>query len=184
MNTSTKRCLSFGWGFAEATLFFILPDVLLSYFALDKKTKLFPLIIWALVGAVGGGVVMYYWGLISPKTSWHWVESVPAINYELMATVKEQLNQLGVASIILGPLQGLPYKTYAVQAFSSNIGIGLFVIVSVVARAFRFLLVAYLVRGVSVLILGNTKLSRKGVKAIWLCVWITIYTIYFIHFPS
>ncbi|RDX38432.1 hypothetical protein DZA50_00155 [Kangiella sp. HD9-110m-PIT-SAG07] len=184
MHTSTKKYLSTGWGFAEATLFFILPDVLLSYFALDKKAKLLLLVLWALVGAIAGGLVMYYWGRILPEAAWQTVESVPAINTELMNKVADQLNQLGVASVILGPFQGLPYKTYAAQASNADIGIILFVIASIVARLFRFLLIAYIARGVSVLLISHTALTKKGVMIIWFGSWSSIYIFYFLHFPS
>ena len=184
MKCRTSKFLSSGWGFAEATLFFILPDLLLSYFALDKKVKLLPLILWALLGAVAGGVVMYYWGFMSPMIAWSWVESVPAIDIELMNRVEEQLKQLGVVSVILGPFQGLPYKTYAVQASSADIGILVFVITSCVARLFRFLLIAYIARGISLLLMAYFKITRRGTVLVWATVWSAVYTLYFLHFPS
>lgn len=184
MSMSLKKCACAIWGFAEATLFFILPDVLLSYFALDKKIKMFSLTIWALTGAIIGGVVMYSWGMFSPEAGWNWVESVPAINTDMMNTVVHQLKDLGAVSIIMGPFQGLPYKVYAVQAAYADIGIIEFLLMSVVARLFRFLLIAYIARGVSVLLMTNPRMTKRGVTIIWLIAWVTVYVFYFYHFPS
>ncbi|GAA4343310.1 hypothetical protein [Kangiella taiwanensis] len=184
MNASLKKYSSSIWGFSEATLFFILPDVLLSYFALERKAKLLPLIAWALLGALVGGVIMFTWGVMSPKTSWSWVEAVPAINTDLMDTVAKQLEDKGALAIILGPFQGLPYKAYSVQAASADIGLILFIAVSVVARFIRFLLIAYIARAASVLLMSRIQMSKRGVTVVWLITWITVYTSYFYYFPS
>ena len=184
MNASLKKYSSSFWGFAEATLFFILPDVLLSYFALERKSKLLPLIAWALLGALVGGVIMFTWGVMSPKTSWSWVEAVPAINTDLMDTVAKQLENKGALAIILGPFQGLPYKAYSVQAASADIGLILFMAVSVVARLIRFLLIAYFARGVTALLISRTAITRKGMLMVWLLTWVFVYILYFLHFPS
>ena len=42
------------WGFAEATLFFIVPDVLLSWIALHAPRKALVACLWAVVGAPSG----------------------------------------------------------------------------------------------------------------------------------
>jgi membrane protein YqaA with SNARE-associated domain len=184
VKTTTKNYLACGWGFAEATLFFILPDVLLSYFALDRKERLLRLILCALAGAIVGGIIMYYRGFHSPQTAWHWVEAVPAINSELMNSVGKQLNVTGVSAIILGPLQGLPYKTYAVQAVSAGIGLPLFVLFSVVARLLRFMLIAYVARVVSFGLIRYLNMTQKTILLIWIVAWTSVYALYFFHFPS
>ncbi|WP_223668485.1 YqaA family protein [Kangiella shandongensis] len=180
----TKKCIAAGWGFAEATLFFILPDVLLSYFALERKERLMRLILWALAGAVAGGLIMYYWGFFAAETAWHWVEAVPAINSELMSRVGKQLGDTGATAIILGPLQGVPYKTYAVQAASVDIGTALFIGVSIAARLLRFVLIAFTARGISLVLMSHLKFSRKGMIIIWGSVWTVVYSLYFFYFPS
>ena len=52
------------WGFAEATLFFIVPDVWLTLIAVRRG--LVPALAacgWALAGALAGGLAMYAWGV-------------------------------------------------------------------------------------------------------------------------
>ena len=170
------------WGFAEATLFFILPDVLLSYYALNKKGQLIRLSVIALIGALLGGTLMYCWGQYHFATAYEWVESVPAINDELMVMVKRQMQSSGMWSIMIGPLQGLPYKTFAAQAYVSGISIEAFLLISIPARLLRFLAITYVARWIVRGLLNN--LQRKSLVTVWAGVWILVYGLYFYHFPS
>ena len=52
------------WGFAEATFFFIIPDVFLTYIALKNWRQATRACFWALGGALIGGAVMYAWGAL------------------------------------------------------------------------------------------------------------------------
>lgn len=178
-----KRTLLAGvWGFAEATLFFILPDVLLSYYALDKKSQLIRLCSITLIGALLGGALMYCWGQYQYAAAYEWVESVPAINEELMGAVKDKMQQSGVLAIMLGPLQGLPYKTYAIQAHATGISMEAFLLISIPARLLRFLAITYVARWVVRGLLNN--LQRKSLVTVWGGVWILVYGLYLYHFPS
>lgn len=177
-----RSWLSGIWGFAEATLFFILPDVLLSYYALDKKHNLTRLCCITLLGALLGGGVMYCWGQYNFDTAYYLVESVPAINDELMATVHEQLKSSGVLAIFTGPLQGLPYKTFAVQASAAHISIIEFLLISIPARLVRFLVIAYMARWIALNLLKH--IQRRHLVAVWGGVWLVVYALYFYHFPS
>ena len=177
-----RSWLSGIWGFAEATLFFILPDVLLSYYALDKKHNLIRLCCITLLGALVGGGLMYCWGQYSFDTAYLLVESVPAINEELMAKVREQMKSSGVLAVFTGPLQGLPYKTFAIQASAANISFIEFLLISIPARLVRFLVIAYVARWVVFNLLKH--LQRRHLVAVWGGVWLLVYPLYFYYFPS
>lgn len=177
-----RSWLSGIWGFAEATLFFILPDVLLSYYALDKKHNLIRLCCITLLGALVGGGLMYCWGQYSFDTAYLLVESVPAINEELMAKVREQMKSSGVLAVFTGPLQGLPYKTFAVQASAAHISIIEFLLMSIPARLVRFLVIAYMARWAASNLLKH--IQQRHLVAVWGGVWLVVYALYFYHFPS
>src|SRR5436190_634460 len=53
------------WGFAEATLFFIVPDVLITLIALFSFKKSALAMLLATLGAVVGGALMFQWALAS-----------------------------------------------------------------------------------------------------------------------
>jgi membrane protein YqaA with SNARE-associated domain len=54
------------WGFAEATLFFIVPDVLLTLVALFSFRRSARVLVCILLGALTGGAIMFYLGAKDP----------------------------------------------------------------------------------------------------------------------
>ena len=50
------------WGFAEATLFFFVPDIWISILALKNGRQGLIACFYSFVGAVVGGLIMYYLG--------------------------------------------------------------------------------------------------------------------------
>src|SRR5437868_1692315 len=66
---SSRRWAALAWGYAEATLFFLVPDVLLSWVALRDPRAAGVACFWALAGALLGGATMYAWGAADPGTA-------------------------------------------------------------------------------------------------------------------
>lgn len=165
------------WGFAEATLFFIVPDVWLTLAGRDKLHRGLIACLYSLTGALAGGTLMYLWGSQDHQTALRIVESVPAISTEMVGRVREQLSTQGVVALMLGPLSGTPYKLYAVQAAGAGTSIGLFLLVSVTARLTRFLLVTFVS---NYALKGLTRwwpnLNRAGMLII---AWALFYAFYF-----
>lgn len=132
--------IAFFWALAEATLFFIVPDVLFTYLVLlNLKLALWGSL-FALVGALIGGAVMYQWGKKNFGLAVRIVESLPGISNALIQREKNHLKQRGLWAILLGPLKGVPYKIYAICAPSSDISLSQFLLISVPARLTRFIL--------------------------------------------
>lgn len=125
---------------------------------------------------------MYCWGQYHYAAAYEWVESVPAINDQLMMKVKQQVEASGVLAIFMGPMQGLPFKTFAVQAHAANVSISEFILISIPARLLRFLAIACIARWLALTLLKN--LQRKHLVAVWGGAWLLVYGVYFYHFPS
>jgi hypothetical protein len=51
------------WGLAEATLFFIVPDVWLSLAGRQQLKSGLQACLWALAGPLAGGALVYVWGV-------------------------------------------------------------------------------------------------------------------------
>jgi hypothetical protein len=68
------------WGFAEATLFFIVPDVWLTAIAVWIPRKAWMACLFALLGALAGGALMYSWGYMAPSTALTALERIPGIH--------------------------------------------------------------------------------------------------------
>lgn len=126
------------WGFAEATLFFIVPDMLLTAIAVKSLRRGMRACLWALTGALLGGSLMYAWGILDPPQSVATVIQVPAIDEAMVEKVKEDLIQKGLPAIVLGPTQGIPYKIFATQSPTLGIGFLPFLLTSIPARLIRF----------------------------------------------
>jgi membrane protein YqaA with SNARE-associated domain len=167
------------WGFAEATLFFIVPDVLLSWIALRQGRAALIACLWALVGALVGGTVMYTWGAVDLNSAQAALEAVPAISRSMYNAVGEQIHSHGVGTLFLGPLTGTPYKIYAVQAGAGEISLGLFLLVSGPARLVRFALITGLTIWICRWFSGMTIFLRQMIHLI---VWTTFYIWYFAAF--
>ncbi|QQK76115.1 hypothetical protein HUG15_11460 [Salicibibacter cibarius] len=168
------------WGLAEATLFFIVPDVLITYGALSNRIRMVVrLCLWALGGALIGGCLMYIMGVWFADHTRQLLVMVPAIDDALIEDVRTQLRETGWQAIILGPTQGIPYKIYASYAAEADISLLLFLLISVPARVVRFLLAGLLVWGLSQWLLKPIWLHWKMIT--WLLFWLTFYSFYFVR---
>ena len=165
------------WGFAEATLFFIVPDVWLTLAGRNNLRRGIIACFYSVAGALVGGLVMYLWGRHGPATAATVIEQVPAISDEMVSGVREAMSEQGVLAIMLGPFSGTPYKVYAVQAAAAGIGPGMFLLITIPARLIRFLLVTiishYAVAGLSRWPLFHNR------GRVLLAAWGVFYLIYF-----
>ncbi|MCJ7434427.1 MAG: hypothetical protein MUO77_13145 [Anaerolineales bacterium] len=85
--------IAFVWGLAEATLFFIIPDVGLSVIALKGVDVGLVACIYALAGALVGGTIMYYLGQANIKTVARVLEKIPAIRHADLEKVRSDLEK-------------------------------------------------------------------------------------------
>ncbi|WP_052807312.1 hypothetical protein [Risungbinella massiliensis] len=176
---------AFVWGLAEATIFFIIPDVILTYIALQNIKKALLACLFALIGALIGGTSLYFWSLSDPATVITVLNIIPAINSEMIQEVERSLRQDGLLAMVLGPTQGIPYKIYASYAsYAPTVGIGYltFLLASIPARLMRFLAVTVTAWLVSKYVFGKCTLRQKQWILSW--VWVLVYVTYFGVNPS
>lgn len=135
------------WGFAEATAFFIVPDVYLGFVALFNWRRGLLATLTALLGAMIGGSVMYALAMNNPTGLEVFLARVPMINAALVNEVAQAVHRDGLAAMILGPFQGTPYKIYAVEAGAQSLPFLDFLLVTIPARLERFVLVVLVLGG-------------------------------------
>jgi hypothetical protein len=170
------------WGLAEATLFFIVPDVWLSLAGRRCLQSGLRTCAWALAGALAGGALIYGWGAYDRSGALAAIENVPAISPAMAARVAVQLADHGVLAIFAGPFTGTPYKLYAAQAADAGIGWAVFMLMSVPARGIRFLLVTAGVHyALRYLVPAR---ARTHAAALILSAWILFYIFYFAVMPG
>lgn len=159
------KAWAFVWGLAEATLFFIVPDVLLSAVALRDRALALRLCLWTLGGALVGGLAMYLWGRHDVAQAGETLAMLPAISASMLARVGEDLERLGALATLLGPLSGTPYKIYAALSPEAGIALGVFIAISIPARLIRF-----------VLIVAVTAWVSRTLLALWALFYIVYFT--------
>jgi membrane protein YqaA with SNARE-associated domain len=168
--------LAFVWGLAEATFFFVVPDVIISLAAMLRPRRALNHLVASLAGALLGGLCMFLWGAHDAKDAVQAVSRVPFITHAMIQHVEVSYQRQGMVALLLGPLSGTPYKIYAVEAprFQSLAG---FLLVTIPARGERFVLVLLASAGLGVLL---RRIGRPEARfAIWhAAIWIVFYALY------
>ena len=170
------------WGFAEATVFFLVPDVLLTWIALHDRRAALRSCLAALLGALLGGALMFAWGAREPAAARAFLDRVPAISPGMLARVEAEIADRGALALFTGPLRGTPYKIYAVAAGGRGEELWSFLAISVPARLLRFLLLTLLAAWVAARPLRGWSLRRK--RALHAALWGAFYSAYFALMPN
>lgn len=164
------------WGLAEATFFFLVPDVLLSGVAVLDWPLALRCCGASVAGAVLGGAWMYRLGLTSGRVD-TFLLKLPGISPVMLKRVAAEVASRRYLAVLLGPLSGTPYKLYAVEAGRQRLPFWRFILVSVPARGIRFvavtLLAAWLAHGLMPAVPDDRKLL------VWLLAWGAFYAWYF-----
>ncbi|HTT99049.1 MAG TPA: hypothetical protein VMF58_13430 [Rhizomicrobium sp.] len=167
-----------GWGVAEATLFFFVPDVLLTYIVMRFGLRAgLRLAVIAAAAASTTGIGMWFWASRDPETARHVMLMVPAIGPDLLARAHDEIASGWPLHLFTGAMTGVPYKLYAVEAGAAHINPLLFALVSFPARLTRFVLTAVAAG------LGReflVKLRRPEWRYWgWAAAWCCVYGFYF-----
>lgn len=172
------RLISFIWGFAEATFFFIVPDVWLSRIALTNPKEAYISIFYAIWGALFGGVLMYYMGAYAYEGSQEFLNYIPAISDQMITNVENTDIEADLFNIMIGGMfSGVPYKVYAVWTGHLSTPLVLFILVSICARMARFLSVTALTHIIAKAL--KTKITAAHISRIHIGLWVLFYAFYF-----
>lgn len=174
--------IAFVWGFAEATAFFIVPDVYLGFAALFNWRRGLSAMIAAVIGAMVGGSVMY--GLATRDLSAVnlFLTQVPLINAEMVADIANKMQAAGLVTMINGPLRGVPYKIYAVQAGGQSLPYLSFLFMTILARLERLLPVTLLAGGFGQWFKKSIEKHTALVVMSYSLIWGIIYFLYYLRF--
>jgi len=167
------------WGFAEATFFFVVPDVWIGLLTLFSWRVGLRAVCSAVMGALLGGAVMYRAGAqLDRDRSARLLAAVPAISPAMVEQVEEEMREHGPASMVLGPLRGTPYKIYARTAGIQQRALGAVLLWTIPARSARFVLVAA-VAGLYGWLVRRITPRKRWLLGPYLLVWAMFYVRYF-----
>ncbi len=168
------------WGFAEATLFFLVPDVLLSFAAM--RSGLRPVLVACLAAALGatlGGATMMVAAQVATEAVRAAILALPGIGPQLLEEAGRRFAQEGVLAAFLGSLSGVPYKLYAFAAGASAGGEGApaLLLATPLIRLPRFVGATLLAAGARRLLVS--RLGEDAALALLAAFWLGFYAWYF-----
>lgn len=180
------RLVAAAWGFAEATAFFIVPDVWTSRIALRSPRRGMASTADALAGALAGGLCMYAVGRsVDPERCRELVTKIPGIDRPLVEETEQAVLRSPEVALLLGPPRGVPYKLFALAHGRQRRSLGHFLVVSVPARWVRFALVTGGVGAAGAA--GRSHLPpalQPCLPAVFYGGWVAFYTWYFRRGPG
>ncbi len=135
-----KVGLAFFLGLAEGTFFFVVPDVLISLVSLIRPARAWRHVAAATAGAFMAGALSYHCSSHDRRRAEAFIARVPFVRSRMLEHVNVSYCKRGPDALFLGPLNGIPYKIYAVEA-PQFVSRGVLLWATVPARAARFLFV-------------------------------------------
>jgi len=165
------------WGFAEATFFFVIPDVFLSLIAVLQWPRTWKHVLSAVAGAVLGGAFLFHLAAADQQKARAAVIRVPFIREHMLAKVDDGLRNEGWYALFWGSIEGIPYKLYAVEAPRFTLETR-FLLATPPARAVRFFLVWSCFGLVSGWLRTRFALRISHLLPIYSLVWIVVYALY------
>jgi hypothetical protein len=167
------------WGLAEATLFFVVPDVLLSWLAGFRPQVVWRAVAACLGGALLGGLLMYLAAADSPERMRALLDLVPAIDADFVAATGATLQDQYGSQMLRAGFSGVPYKILAVESGAQGQSLATFLGWSVPARLSRWVLVVLLARGVTLFVRSRFGAADRVLWTLWGAGWGMVYVVYF-----
>ncbi|SIS73349.1 YqaA family protein [Phaeovulum vinaykumarii] len=127
--------------FIESSVFPIPPDVLLIPMILARPDRAFVIAAVATVASVLGGLLGYAigWGLM--ESLGHFVLDFYG-KADAFDTLAARFNEQGAWAVLIAGVTPFPYKVITIFSGATGLHLGLFIAVSILARALRFFIVA------------------------------------------
>jgi membrane protein YqaA with SNARE-associated domain len=129
--------------FVESSFFPIPPDVMLIPMSLARPQRAWTYATLCTLTSVAGGLLGYAIGALLYDSVGHWLISLYGLGDKVEA-FREGYARWGSLIILLKGLTPIPYKLVTITSGFAGYNLGLFVVLSLVARGGRFYLLAFL----------------------------------------
>jgi hypothetical protein len=170
--------LNAAWGFAEGTLFFVVPDVAFTWTSLEAPRRGLARMGAAIGGALAAGALLYAWAAARPAEARAAVAAVPFVGEKMISPAEARWETGGTATLFANPLNGVPYKVYAVLA-PERLSLAAFLLLSVPLRAERMML-SWIVFAAAAVWLRRRAgpARRRAAVAFHAGFWLLVYAVY------
>jgi membrane protein YqaA with SNARE-associated domain len=129
--------------FAESSIFPIPPDVMLIPMALAHPKRAWYYATICTLASVAGGLLGYAIGALLYDSVGQWLINLYGLG-ERVESFRAAYAQYGAWIILLKGLTPIPYKVVTITSGFANYNLLLFILFSIIARAGRFYLLAFL----------------------------------------
>lgn len=139
--------------FAESSFFPIPPDALLIALVLGARTKAFRFATYTTAASVAGAIVGYsigyfvWWnnpGEFSGLANFFFT-NIPGFTEDIFYKVKSMYDEWNFWIVFTAGFTPIPYKVFTISGGAFSINLPMFIIASIISRAGRFFLVAFLI---------------------------------------
>ena len=163
------------WGYAEATRFWLVPDILLGWVGLNRPRSIVAAVVAATAGALVGGVRMHR----RAQQERARLLDIPGITDAMLADAHRRFASHGWAAVVRAPIDGIPYKVYATESGVAGRPVAELIAWTPLARVWRFLVTAI---GAAVVGRSFSRSVRRH-EGTWLAAtvgfWVVVYVRYF-----
>jgi hypothetical protein len=163
------------WGYAEATRFWVVPDVMLAWIALNRSRFTTHSVVAATLGAIAGGVRMHHHALTERER----LTQIPGISRAMLDDAREKFRARGWAAVVRAPLDGIPYKVYATESALAGCPLDELMAWTPIARLWRFSLTAIGAMTIGVVFSSSVRRREGRWLAASAVMWIVVYLRYF-----
>ena len=136
-NERLARSFGFWWGLAEGLLFFIVPDVYISFATLFSLRAGAMAWLFSIAGSAAAVGIIYLLVTILGLDYLAFLEEIPGISRPLIEQATRRLADEGLPYTPFLAAGGVPLKLYAALASSFGLGLGSMLLWTVFARLVR-----------------------------------------------
>jgi hypothetical protein len=164
-----------GWAFAEASLFFVVPDVWLGFVALYAPRRMPGTLVAITIGAALGAAGLFFATLILGDGLSNLITAVPGIDQADLEQARIELADQGVIAFLNGILAALPVKLYIHASALLGIGLVDVVVFTMINRIERLLVFGLLMALVGWL--GRPAIARwpRAAAFTYVLAWVIFY---------
>lgn len=166
------------WGFAEATFFFIVPDVWLGFVALYAPRRVPRTLVAIVAGAAVGVTVLYVAIVVAADALTTAVLAMPDIGHADLEQARARLTEDGASAIVTAPLEGRPLKLYALAAALDGLGLVELVLAAVLNRLARLVVVGAVLAAIGWAARSIIARRPRLVAVVYALSWTAFYAVY------
>lgn len=134
----------FGWAFAEAIAWPIIPEFLLVPLAAGARRKVLGPLVSTIVGSALGGALLFVYAAQQPDRARSWLPHLPGVTDRQVRRAFALIRARGLGALAIQPWTLVPLKVWAIVAAAEGLDVRLAIPTFATSRALRMAIFALL----------------------------------------